>query len=559
MNHLNAVAEIQKNRILEALDRNEERLEKLTQDTTLHLSLSKYLESNDPLDLKEINSILNYNVDSINDFHAIALFSMDGTKITSIEKNNSEFPASLFFPEGKSKNFITITYDKNPVLFLSGPIIVKDKPIGVIVIESDAVTITSITQDHTGLGKTGETILAKRTLGNDALFVTPLRFDAEADFSKTIPQGKIEIPITQAMLSKEISLIDATDYRGEKVMAVTKHIPHVDWGLVSKIDTSEVYSIRNGTTVFLVGIVIIMSGILTSMSLLLSENILKPVSRLKSHINQLTKGNFKNKIPLEGDNEISSLAETVTHLQISLDKSNHETIIFEKKLQQQLHARNELKRAMDESAGVAITDPDGVIISVNDLVVKMSKYDKREIIGNTHQIFNSKFHTDGFFKNMWQTISQGKVWHGLIKNKAKDGSYFWIKNTITPLVGDDGKIQQYIAIWTDITKQRRNEDTLSITLKALKNAEKLKDEFATMVSHELKTPLTPIKFNTEMLLEDNVLGTLNQDQRESVEDIEINAIRLEKLIGDILSAQKLDMKKMVFNKNKFNTDDYSKM
>jgi signal transduction histidine kinase len=81
----------------------------------------------------------------------------------------------------------------------------------------------------------------------------------------------------------------------------------------------------------------------------------------------------------------------------------------------------------------------------------------------------------------------------------------------------------------------------------------MKDEFSTMVSHELKTPLTPIKFNTEMLLEPGILGPLNQEQTSIIKDIEENAIRLESLISDILYAQKLDMKKMVFNLTKFNS------
>jgi signal transduction histidine kinase len=150
------------------------------------------------------------------------------------------------------------------------------------------------------------------------------------------------------------------------------------------------------------------------------------------------------------------------------------------------------------------------------------------------------------------------VWSGTIKNKSKDGSYLWFNVTITPMFGDDGKPEQYIFIRTDITKQKRTEENLSNVLVDLRGADKLKEEFATMVSHELKTPLTPIKFNTEMLLESDVLGSLNQDQLDAVNEIEINAARLESLISDILYAQKLDMGRMIFNLKKFNTEDLIK-
>ncbi len=88
-----------------------------------------------------------------------------------------------------------------------------------------------------------------------------------------------------------------------------------------------------------------------------------------------------------------------------------------------------------------------------------------------------------------------------------------------------------------MTKQKMTEENLSNALEDLRDVDKLKEEFSTMISHELKTPLTPIKFNTEMLLESGILGTLNQDQLDAVKEIEINSTRLENLITDILYAQ----------------------
>ena len=106
-----------------------------------------------------------------------------------------------------------------------------------------------------------------------------------------------------------------------------------------------------------------------------------------------------------------------------------------------------------------------------------------------------------------------------------------------------------------MTKQKMTEENLSNALEDLRDVDKLKEEFSTMISHELKTPLTPIKFNTEMLLESGILGTLNQDQLDAVKEIEINSTRLENLITDILYAQKLDMGRMVFDITKFNPGD----
>ena len=309
-------------------------------------------------------------------------------------------------------------------------------------------------------------------------------------------------------------------------------------------------------TTFLLGVVIILSGVMASFSLLLSDQILKPISKLKIIVKELECGNFDTKIQVRGNNEITSLTKSFKNLQNSLAENKKITISYEKRLKKKLRERNELKKAIDESACVTITDKNGIIIYANDKFVSVTGFLREELIGRTHNnILDSGFHPDSFFANIWETISNGKVWRGTIKNKAKDDSFVWFNATITPLLGDDGKPEQHIFIRVDITKQKMTEENLANVLEDLRDAETQKEEFSTMVSHELKTPLTPIRFNTEMLLESGLLGTLNADQLNSVKEIEINAFRLEELISDMLYAQKLDMNKMGFNFKKFNTVD----
>jgi len=309
-------------------------------------------------------------------------------------------------------------------------------------------------------------------------------------------------------------------------------------------------------TTFLLGVVIILSGVMASFSLLLSDQILKPISKLKTLVKELEHGNFNGNLVVKGKDEISSLIEAFQNLQKSLTENKKITESVEKKLQTKLRERNELKKAIDESASVTITDKNGIIIYVNARFIEVTGFSREELIGQTHNnMLNSRFHSDSFFANIWETVSNGIVWSGTIKNKAKDGSYLWFKTTITPMFGDDGKPEQHIFIRTDMTKQKTTEENLANVLEDLREADKRKEEFSTMISHELKTPLTPIKFNTEMLLESGILGTLNADQLNSVKEIEMNASRLEELISDMLYAQKLDMNKMAFNLKKFNSGD----
>ena len=117
-------------------------------------------------------------------------------------------------------------------------------------------------------------------------------------------------------------------------------------------------------------------------------------------------------------------------------------------------------KAINENSIMVFTDQKGIITYANDMFAKISKFSKEELIGKTHKIVNSGFHPKEFFKDMWDIIKTGEVWRGEIKNKAKDGSFYWVDTTIVPFVNLDGDIYQYLAIRRDITKSKIAEQAL---------------------------------------------------------------------------------------------------
>jgi PAS domain S-box-containing protein len=145
------------------------------------------------------------------------------------------------------------------------------------------------------------------------------------------------------------------------------------------------------------------------------------------------------------------------------------------------------KLALDESSIVMITDENGIITYANENCLKATEYSLDELLGKNLNFLDSGYHSEEFFKEMWNTIQSGKIWKGEIRNKNNSEHYFWVDCTIVPFVDINKKLYQYIAIQRDITQTKNAEFELNKSFSLVNEQNKRLLNFSYIVSHNLRS------------------------------------------------------------------------
>lgn len=233
---------------------------------------------------------------------------------------------------------------------------------------------------------------------------------------------------------------------------------------------------------------------------------------------------------------------------------------------------NQLGLAVEQSTSViVITDLKGNIEYVNKKFLEITGYSKNEVLGKNPRILSSGDKTKNDYKELWQTISSGKIWKGEFLNKKKNGTLYWESATISPIIVKQGTITSYLAIKEDITELKKAQDELieyknhleemvktrteelskknkqlKVHIAKEKELTLLKNEFTNNVNHELRNPLTSILLSVEILKE-HLYELDHNEIMDRINSLERSAKRLLKLIEELLDLSRLEAEKMFCN------------
>jgi PAS domain S-box-containing protein len=337
--------------------------------------------------------------------------------------------------EGKNEiHFSVIFAKKNKIakfsMFLMAPIRTFEKRfVGIAAFEIDMDSIYELILDTTGLGETGETLIAKKA-GNQVLFLNPLRHDPDAALKRKVVFGeKQAIPVQEALKGNNGCGI-SMDYRGQEVFAAWRYIPSLDWGMVAKIDISEAFepltALRN--FVFVLAIAVIVLSVFVAV--VIAKSISDPIQILQAGAEEIGKGKLDHRVTTDAKDEIGQLGrafdqmtgklKAITASRDELDREVNERKKAEKALQKsmselekrvkELNCLFEISRLV-EKRRLTLEE---ILKGIADLIAPAWQYP--DITCAKINLIEKEFNTHNFKETIWQQVSDVIV-HGVPSGK----------------------------------------------------------------------------------------------------------------------------------------------
>jgi len=236
--------------------------------------------------------------------------------------------------------------------FLVAPVLQEGLPIGAVALQFNWDKLESVATDRTGLGSTGETVLAQRD-GKDLLFTGPLRYIDDAAFHYRLPMAEAPIPIGQALAGQSGYGINIKDYADHPVIAAWRYLPALQWGMVVKIDTSEAFApLTHIQHLTLFGL-LILTCLISLLALSFGKSLTSPLQSLIDATTQMARKNFQIKAKMTGPRELRELAASFNQMSAELAKLYEGLKVKIKERDQEIGARKNAEAELIEARDAA--------------------------------------------------------------------------------------------------------------------------------------------------------------------------------------------------------------
>ena len=227
--------------------------------------------------------------------------------------------------------------------------------------------------------------------------------------------------------------------------------------------------------------------------------------------------------------------EVLTSRILIAEKEFLHTIIHDisekKKVEQRL---NLLSLSIEQSpVMVLITNPEAKIEYVNQSFCTTTGYATQEVIGKNPRILSSGKQTEAFYRNLWSTIISGEHWSGEFQYRKKNGEFYWVDASISPLVNQEGKITHFVMIKEDITNKRKMMEELIYAKEKAEASDRLKTAFMNNISHEIRTPLNAIQGFAPMIIDPS---NTQEEREEFVNILNLSSNRLIQTVTDYMDT-----------------------
>ncbi len=507
------------------------RLNNVLNKAQLRILLNEYNAKPSVALQKQLDESLQNIVDNEDTFHTLHILNTAGKVVASTDQSvvGQDYSKKEVFLVGRQKedtNIFFLNGDQDIDQYLAGPLALNGNLLGVAIVEATSAPYLAVTKDYSELQLTGESYLTRKTNTGGTEYLTPLRFNTKAALT----------PVARDTNS-------STDYRKHSVIESQHKIPSTTWTLIVKIDQAEVFSALNGQRNIAIAII---GGCLFAAlvaALFFARLFTTPIIALTKRTNELMNGNFNERITVRSSDEIGSLASSFNTMTARLAESYG---ALEQKVVERTQALNvkvhELSaaKAKDDAIlesigdGLIVTDNAGYILLINSIAGDLLGIDSQNVVGkrnlDTYQLYDESDQPLPPEKRPLQiTIATARKTVQVVKSVTSDGSKHVLGITSTPVL-QSGEFIGTIQTIRDITHEHE--------------VDRMKSEFISLASHQLRTPLSAIRWFSEMLLTGDA-GKLNPEQEEFERNISASTQRMIDLVTSLLNISRIESGRII--------------